>query len=195
MFAKQYQLITRDDRLERVAEDLVDHFMGRGFAGKAMVISIDKATAVRMYDKVRKYWDERIAGLNKRLSESGLELWERDQIEAEIRYMEATDMAVVVSQSQNEIKDMTDKGLDIAPHRKRMVNEDLDDKFKDAEDALRLVFLCAMWTTGFDVPSLLDDLPRQADARAHADADHRPSQPCVPCQDQRADRRLRRGVP
>ncbi len=82
-----------------------------------------------------------------------MELWERDQIEAEIAFMEATDMAVVVSQSQNEINDMAEKGLDILPHRKRMVSEDLVEKFKDSEDPLRIVFLCAMWTTGFDVPS------------------------------------------
>ncbi len=55
-FSREYHLITRDDRLEKIAEDIVLHFMGRGFQGKAMVVSIDKATAVRMYDKVRKYW-------------------------------------------------------------------------------------------------------------------------------------------
>jgi len=55
-FAHQYHLITRDDRLETIAEDIVKHFTGRGYQGKAMVISVDKATAVRMYDKVQKYW-------------------------------------------------------------------------------------------------------------------------------------------
>jgi len=44
-------------------------------------------------------------------------------------------------------------GLDIVPHRKRMNDEQLDEKFKDPEDPLRLVFLCAMWLTGFDAPS------------------------------------------
>ena len=62
-------------------------------------------------------------------------------------------MAVVVSQGQNEIKELEDKGLDIRPHRKRLVEEDLDERFKDAKDDLRLVFVCAMWITGFDVPS------------------------------------------
>ncbi len=45
-------------------------------------------------------------------------------------------MAVVVSQGQNEIADMKAKGLDILPHRKRMVEEDLDTKFKDPDDPL-----------------------------------------------------------
>jgi len=34
-----------------------------------------------------------------------------------------------------------------------MLTENLDARFKDAEDPLRIVFVCAMWTTGFDVPS------------------------------------------
>lgn len=46
-------------------------------------------------------------------------------------------------------------GLDIAPHRKRMNESEpgLAQKFKDTEDPLRLVFVCAMWLTGFDAPS------------------------------------------
>jgi type I restriction enzyme R subunit len=62
-------------------------------------------------------------------------------------------MAVVVSQSQNEIEDLREKGLDIIPHRQRMLKEDLDEQFKDPDNPLRLVFVCAMWITGFDVPT------------------------------------------
>jgi type I restriction enzyme R subunit len=153
LFSQQYQLVTREDRLERVAADLVDHFLGRGFPGKAMVVSIDKATAVRMYDKVRRLWDERLARGRARLLKSGLDPDERELLQAEVDYMTATDMAVVVSQGQNEILEMRRKGLDIVPHRKRMVDEDLESEFKDAANPLRIVFVCAMWTTGFDVPS------------------------------------------
>jgi type I restriction enzyme R subunit len=67
--------------------------------------------------------------------------------------MRAVDMAVVVSQSQNEIDDLKQRGLDILPHRERMQREDLESKFKDPNDPLRLVFVCAMWITGFDVPT------------------------------------------
>jgi type I restriction enzyme, R subunit len=55
---RQYHIITRDDRLDKIAKDIVTHFLGRGFQGKAMVVSIDKATALKMHDKVRKYWQE-----------------------------------------------------------------------------------------------------------------------------------------
>ena len=149
-FAREYHLIARDDRLETVANDIVEHFTGRGFEGKAMVVCIDKATAVRMYDKVSKYWKQEIEILKKELAITRAE--NRAEIESKIRYMKETDMAVVVSQSQNEIEEMQKKGLDIVPHRKRMVKEDLDTKFKDPDDLFRIVFVCAMWMTGFDVP-------------------------------------------
>jgi len=70
-----------------------------------------------------------------------------------VSYFENTDMAVVVSKSPNEIEEFQKKGLDIATHRKRMVKEDLETKFKNPDDPLRIVFVCAMWITGFDVPS------------------------------------------
>ncbi|MBU4425370.1 MAG: type I restriction endonuclease subunit R, partial [Proteobacteria bacterium] len=149
-FAREYHLIARDDRLETVASDIVEHFTGRGFAGKAMVVCIDKATAVRMYDKVSKFWKLEIEILKKELAITPEE--KRTEIKTKIHDMEKTDMAVVVSQSQNEIEEMKKKGLDIVPHRKRMVKEDLDTKFKDPDDLFRIVFVCAMWMTGFDVP-------------------------------------------
>jgi type I restriction enzyme R subunit len=150
-FAREYHLITRDDRLERIAKDIVEHFLGRGFQGKAMVVCIDKATAVRMYDKVRKHWKEKRDELQKQLQKAAKE--KKEALEGQIRFMDGTDMAVVVSQAQNEIDDLRKKGLDIRPHRKRMLTEDLDSKFKDPNDPFRLVFVCAMWMTGFDVPS------------------------------------------
>jgi type I restriction enzyme R subunit len=150
-FSREYHLITRDDRLEKVAADLVKHFTGRGFQGKAMAISIDKATAVRMYDKVQKYWRVELQELERQLDACSEEA--RDELKAGIELLRGTDMAVIVSQSQNEVADLAEKGADILPHRKRMLKEDLDTRFKDSDDPLRLVFVCAMWITGFDVPS------------------------------------------
>ncbi|MEW5736353.1 MAG: type I restriction endonuclease subunit R [Thermodesulfobacteriota bacterium] len=150
-FAREYHLITRDERLEKVAKDIVEHFNGRGFQGKAMVICIDKATAIRMYDKVRKHWAAKVAALKAELA--GAKAEEKEAIKDRIRTMAKTDMAVVVSQGLNEIKEMNEKGLDIRPHRKRIVDEDLETKFKDKDDPFRMVFVCAMWMTGFDVPS------------------------------------------
>jgi len=151
-FSKEYQLITREDRLEEIAKDIVIHFMNRGFMGKAMVVAIDKATAVKMYDKVKKYWLNYIEKLEKDLKKEQDDK-KREEIFQKIKYMKETDMAVVVSQSQNEVEDLKKKGVDILPHRLRMNKEALDEKFKDPDNPLRLVFVCAMWMTGFDVPS------------------------------------------
>ena len=165
---RQYHLITRDDRLDTVAKDIVRHFLGRGFVGKAMVVSIDKATALRMHDKVKLHWAADMAKTQKELGElayvpveGGMtaEQARRDVRMAELKQrlnvLTTTDMAVIVSPGQNEIQQMQKLGLDIEPHRKRMneSNPGLDEKFKDTDDPLRLAFVCAMWLTGFDAPS------------------------------------------
>jgi len=150
-FARQYHLITRKERLDAISHDLVNHFVERGHRGKAMVVSIDKATAIRTFDMVQKHWRQKIRDL-----EDSLHMVDEHQkplIEDTIQFMRSTEMAVVVSQSQNEVEDMAEKGLDITPHRLKMIEEDLDRDFKDTEHPFRLVFLCAMWMTGFDVPN------------------------------------------
>ncbi len=151
-FGREYHLITRPDRLEKVAADLVDHFLGRGHRGKAMMVCIDKATAVRMYDLVQAQWTARIEALKAELASLSGDAAEKQA--AKIAEMEGTDIAVIVSQAQNEAAQLAEKGLDITPHRTRMNEEDLDEKFKDPADPLRLVFVCAMWITGFDAPSI-----------------------------------------
>jgi type I restriction enzyme, R subunit len=151
-FAREYALITRPERLRTVARDLVRHFVGRGFTGKAMYVGVDKAAAVRMYDLVQQAWAEHLAEL--RTQHDALPELERPWLASRIELMETTEMAVVVSQGQNEIKDLADKGLDIRPHRARMNAEPLDEHFKDPAHPLRLVFVVAMWMTGFDAPSV-----------------------------------------
>jgi len=151
-FGKQYMLLTRPERLRKVAGDLVAHFVGRGFTGKAMYVGLDKAAAVRMYGYVRQAWGEHLAEL--RNQHDTLPELERAWLASRIELMETTDMAVVVSQGQNEVSTLDKQGLDIRPHRARMNNEDLAEKFKAPADPLRLVFVCAMWMTGFDAPSV-----------------------------------------
>ncbi|RWM77191.1 MAG: type I restriction endonuclease subunit R [Mesorhizobium sp.] len=150
-FAKQYHLITRNDRLDEVAADLVRHFSARGYLGKAMFVAIDKATAVRMYDKVTKSWAAELAHRQEQIAIAPEVA--RAGLAERLAWMRSVDMAVVISQSQNEIDDLKQKGLDILPHRERMQKEVLETKFKDPDDPLRLVFVCAMWITGFDVPT------------------------------------------
>ncbi len=158
---RQYHIITRDDRLETIARDIVRHFLGRGFMGKAIAISIDKATTLRMHDKVQHYWNEeteRVRALVEQLPPNPSELdptEEAEELRQRLHILTTTDMAVIVSAAQNEIADMAALGLDIEPHRRRLTTSDppLDQRFKDPTDPLRLVFVCAMWLTGFDAPS------------------------------------------
>ncbi len=158
--SRQYHILTRDDRLETLAQDIVRHFLGRGFVGKAMVVAIDKATALKMHDKVRKHWAAE-REIRKLAPAPGAPLFETEteqkfrELHQRLAVLTSTDMALIVSPGQNEIEQMAGLGLDIVPHRKRM-NESqppLDEKFKDTNDALRLVFVCAMRLTGFDAPS------------------------------------------
>src|SRR5258708_8088982 len=94
---RQYHILTRDDRLETVAKDIVNHFLGRGFPGKAMVVSIDKATALKTFNKVQRHWAERLADQETRLASGGLESDEHELVAQEAAVMRQTDMAVVIS--------------------------------------------------------------------------------------------------
>ncbi|BBF80690.1 type I restriction-modification system, restriction subunit R [Asticcacaulis excentricus] len=151
-FARQYTLITNPDRLDKVADDVALHFSQRGYRGKAMFVAIDKATAVAMYNRVKLSIARLIAEDEVKLKTAHEA--EGAAISERLTWLRELDMAVVVSQGQNEVDDLRKKGLDITHHRRRMQTEDLEEKFKDGNDPLRLVFVCAMWITGFDVPSI-----------------------------------------
>ena len=151
-FSSLYQLITREDRLDEIAKDIVHHFAGRGNRGKAMVICIDKATTVRMYDKVKHHLELYLNDLNDQISTETSQD-KKDSLNDLYAFLKETDLAVVVSSGQNEVAIVEEQGGDIRPHRERMLKEDLEMKFKDSEDPFRIVFVCSMWITGFDVPS------------------------------------------
>ncbi len=110
VLGRQYHLITRDDRLETVAQDIVRHFLGRGFVGKAMVVSIDKATALRMHDKVKKNWADETARVRKELGRYNLPMAEQAALRKRLEVLTTTDMAVIVSPGQNEIEQMKKLG-------------------------------------------------------------------------------------
>ena len=152
------EVIKRDGRLDRIAKDIAHHFPRRGFLGKGMVVSVDKYTAVRMYEKVRKYWAEEKQQLVKERNEAKT-AEERQALTERLNYMNNVEMAVVISKEDGEEEKFAEQGLDITPHRKKMEaitpdGKDIEDRFKDKDDTLSLVFVCAMWLTGFDVPSL-----------------------------------------
>lgn len=157
-YAQTNEVLKRDDRLNKVAKDIVDHFPNRGYLGKGMVVSVDKFTAVKMYDKVQHYWDLRLKELYEKRSQASSQE-EKDNINNKIKYMKDIEMAVVLSDSNDSDERFAKEGLDFTKHRKRMNlkdenGHDIEDNFKDASHPLSLVFLCAMWLTGFDVPAV-----------------------------------------
>ncbi len=152
-FSTFYHLITREDRLNAIARDIVTHFVGRGYNGKAMVVSIDKKTTIRMYAKVEAEWERYISKLRMDLVRTQDER-EKEKIQKQLEQHADVDMAVVVSTGQNEIADMEEFEIDMKPIRQRMIKENLEEEFKKPDSNLRIVFVCAMWLTGFDVPNL-----------------------------------------
>lgn len=157
-FSQELHVIKRDDRLDTIARDIVYHFPRRGYLGKAMVISVDKFTSVKMHDKVQLLWQEEIKRLigakNKSKSEN-----EKQSISKMIDYMRSVEMTVVISEDADEETKFSKENLSIKPHRDRMNaidqnGHDIEYRFKDPDDKLQIVFVCAMWLTGFDAPTV-----------------------------------------
>jgi type I site-specific restriction-modification system R (restriction) subunit len=127
VLGQRYHLITRDDRLDAVAKDIVHHFLNRGYQGKAMVVSIDKLTTLRMYEKVRAEWEAEKVRVLKALDGMAGGHPDHAGLLARLVNLQETDMAVVVSPGQNEISEMKEKGFDILPHRERWDLEAIPD--------------------------------------------------------------------
>lgn len=112
-FARLEEAVGSQERLKKVAKDIVDHYNGRGLTGKAMIVTISRRVAVELYKII-------------------------------IKNPEAPQVAVVVSKPEDF------KGV----IQKETESKELERKFKDPEDPLKIAIVCDMWLTGFDVPSL-----------------------------------------
>lgn len=171
--ARDYPILTAPTRLDKVAQDFVDHFHQRwrvveNGGGKAMMVCLDKITCVKMHDLIVAKWQEKASQLEAAVAEeealfaakgkapTSLLKQRREQVE----WMKASECCVVVSQEQGEVaefakwKNFRDEPLDITPHRERMVKRDLEKEFKKADHPFRIAIVCAMWLTGFDVKCL-----------------------------------------
>lgn len=160
---KDYHVITAGQRLDKIALDFVKHYAEGWESGKAMLVCIDKPTCVRMYDLIDKYWTQHIHALtleNNHIHDDQ-ELAQRTR---QLKWMGETQFAVVVSEEQGEVERFRKLGLDISRHRKKMKEGwevpseekrlDMESAFKQTEHPFRVAIVCAMWLTGFDVPSL-----------------------------------------
>lgn len=151
-FAKEIHLMTAEPRLRSIAKDFVGHYTDLWTSGKAMFVCLNKVTCVRMYDYVQEYWKEEIKALKEKIRKATQQ--EAQELHRKLKWMEETEMAVVISQEQNEIQTFKKWNLDIKKHREKMEKRELDKEFKEPGNPLRIVFVCAMWLTGFDVKCL-----------------------------------------
>lgn len=154
LFSREYPILTARKRLDAIAKDVVWHFCNRGYKGKAMYIALDKLTAVKMYDLITTHWMQYIQQLEKEISKGKYGDQELLEKSRELKWIKETEVCVVVSPEQNEIQKFRKWELDIEPHREKMNEQDLETRFKEENDPFRFVIVCAMWITGFDVPSL-----------------------------------------
>lgn len=152
-FEKEVHLLTAEPRLRAIAKDFVGHYSDLWTTGKAMFVCLNKVTCVRMYNYVQEYWQHEIQVLESMIKHTHSD---QDQMELrrKLKWMQETEMCVVISQEQNEIQTFKKWGLDILPHRAKMEKRELDKEYKDPDSTFRVVFVCAMWLTGFDVKTL-----------------------------------------
>ena len=167
-----YHIITAGKRLDQIARDFVLHYSNAWETGKAMLVCIDKVTAVRMHKLIDFYWREQIQELRDSI-DTVTDEQEEIYLRRQLQWMRETRMAVVISEEQGEVEKFRKWGLDIKPHRKlikegmdlplalrkrpqfrNMQRMALDDAFKEEEHPFRIAIVCAMWLTGFNVPSL-----------------------------------------
>lgn len=151
-FAKEIHILMAKERLRSIAKDFVSHYSDLWTSGKAMFVCLNRITCVRMCNYVQEYWEEEIKKLKAKIKTATQQ--EAQELRRKLKWMQETEMAVVISQEQNEVQTFKEWHLDIKPHREKMEKRELDKEFKDSKNPLRIVFVCAMWLTGFDVKCL-----------------------------------------
>lgn len=159
---RDYHIITATSRLDQIARDFVVHYANAWETGKAMFVCLDKTTCVRMHKLIDFYWQQEIKTKEKDLI---LAMDDQDLAwrERQLTWMKEALMAVVVSEEQGEVAKFEKWDLDIKPHRKLLKTGfeladgsrlDVEEAFKSSEHPFRVAVVCAMWLTGFDVPTL-----------------------------------------
>jgi type I restriction enzyme R subunit len=176
LLGKDYEVITADDRLDKLADDFVEHCSTRWQTGKSMLVCIDKITCGRMFQRIEPRWQSKLAGVKALIPVKEAELADtadpdaRERLGKEIEFlrgqaewMESTIIEIIISEAQNEVRDFQRWGVDIIPHRVVMKTGfqtpdgkrvDVEDAFKDPQHPFRIAIVCAMWLTGFDVECL-----------------------------------------
>ena len=165
LLGKDYEVITADERLDKIAADFVDHCSTRWESGKSMLVCIDKITCARMYQRIIPRWKAKAAEV-RAAAEATLAAGrgeEAVELAAQADCLDETLIEIIISEAQNEVADFKKWGFDIIPHRALMKQGfdmgdgkriDVETAFKTPEHPFRVAIICAMWLTGFDVECL-----------------------------------------
>jgi len=176
LLGQDYEVITADERLDKIANDFVEHCATRWESGKSMLVCIDKITCARMYQLIAPRWQAKAVSVQAAAEAKRAEAQamgdetrraaledEAQQLAGQAAWLDETIVEIIISEAQNEVKDFAKWGFDIIPHRARMKRGfetadgkrvDVETAFKDPEHPFRVAIVCAMWLTGFDVECL-----------------------------------------
>ncbi len=176
LLGKDYEIITAPERLDKLADDFVDHCIARWECGKSMLVCIDKITCARMFQRIRPRWAAKLAAIKASIPamEATLaattDMDARESLSSDLektrllaQWMETTIIEIIISEAQNEVRDFAKWEFDIIPHRVVMKNGfetpdgkrmTVEDAFKEPKHPFRIAIVCAMWLTGFDVECL-----------------------------------------
>ena len=176
LLGQDYEVITADDRLEKIAADFVEHYATRWQSGKSMLVCIDKITCARMLKLIVPRWQSKAAdvrgaaeakrGKAEVVAEEAVRnalAEEAGELAAYADWLDETIVEIIISEAQNEVRDFAKWGFDIIPHRARMKqgfdtadgqHMDVETAFKNPDHPFRVAIVCAMWMTGFDVECL-----------------------------------------
>lgn len=146
------------ERIAVVAKDFVRDYTAKWKSGKAMVVSVNKVAAYRTFTAVQEEWAKYLAQLEEILENprksARKTAAQLDELAEKIAWMRETKMELVISKQQGDKETFEKNGIDIIPYWERTKNVELEKDFKKSDNPFRVAFVCAMWLTGFDVPSL-----------------------------------------
>ena len=176
LLGKDYEVITADERLDKIAADFVEHCATRWESGKSLFVCIDKITCARIFQRIEPRWKAKAAAVRAAFAAKQAEAAaakdepvratladQAVKLEKQARWLDETIVEIIISEAQNEVGDFKKRGFDIIPHRERMKKGfevaggervDVETAFKDPQHPFRVAVVCAMWLTGFDVECL-----------------------------------------
>src|SRR4029077_18178586 len=118
LLGKDYEVITADDRLDKLADDFVEHCSTRWETGKSMLVCIDKITCARMFQRIEPRWRLKLAQVQALILQQEAELVaaaapdERERLitsleklRGQVQWMESTVIEIIISEAQNEVRD------------------------------------------------------------------------------------------